>query len=209
MPSSNHGRAAPWALIIGALIPALVIAMHPTGHDAAGDPGGAVTTVNVLVHSVMIAAQPLVLFGLLGLSRRLGWSDLAVAAPVFFAVAILTGIWAAIMSGFVAPTMIDGAHNGDVISQGLLEFTGSLNQGFAKVFLAMEAVGILLWSLAILRQRGLPDWLGYLGAVATVVLAAIPGRGAIGVTEMMVATYLPAIWMIGVGVVLLRRSPPT
>lgn len=207
MTSTDRGSAAPWALIVGALIPALIIAMHPEGHDVAGDPSGAVASVNVLVHSVMIAAQPLVLFGLLGLSRQLGWNDFAVAAAAFFGVAVAAGVSAAIMSGFVAPAMVEGATQGDVVSQGLLAFTGHLNQGFAKVFLAMEAVAILLWSLAIIRTRALPAWLGYYGALAAAVMAMIPGRGTVGVTEMMVATYLPAVWMIGVGAVMLTRAP--
>ena len=206
MPASEPTRAAPYALIVGALIPALIIALHPTGHDIAGDPGGSIALVNVVVHSTMIAAQPLVLFGLLGLSRRLGWSDLATAATVFFGVAAMTGIFAAVMSGFVAPTVVDGATHGDVMSEGLLAFTGALNQGFAKVFLAMEAVAILLWSLALIRQRTLPAWLGYYGALAAAVVAMIPGRGSVGVTEMMLATYLPAVWMLGVGMALLKPA---
>ena len=61
-------------LLAGVLLPLLVLAMHPTGHDLAHDTQGRMLAVNRLVHGIAIACLPLLLAGLGGFCALLRWS---------------------------------------------------------------------------------------------------------------------------------------
>src|SRR3989442_1116642 len=72
-------------LIAGALAGMIVMSLHPTGHGLMAEEGSEkLAQLNVMVHSLALAATPIVFLGLLGLQRRLGQSDLTTAALVAF-----------------------------------------------------------------------------------------------------------------------------
>jgi hypothetical protein len=95
------------ALLIGIVAPLLIIGMHPTAHDLTADAGPRLVLINHLVHGVALAAQPLLFLGLLGLSRYLGWSDIVTAAVVVYGFGMAAVLSAAVLSGFVAPDVIE------------------------------------------------------------------------------------------------------
>src|SRR3989475_12874953 len=119
-------RRAAIALLIGVLAPLLIMGMHPTGGDITRG-GARLVTINHWVHGVSLAAQPVVLLGLLGLWRSVR-SDLATAALVFYGFRIVAILSASVLSGFVAPDV--GA------DRPLLACSGMLYQRFAKVSVA-------------------------------------------------------------------------
>ena len=72
-------------LIAGALAGVFVMSFHPTAHDMiAGADAARQARLGVLVHAVALATVPVLFLGLLGLSRRLGSTDLTTAALVFY-----------------------------------------------------------------------------------------------------------------------------
>jgi heme/copper-type cytochrome/quinol oxidase subunit 1 len=68
-------------LIAGAVTGVLVMAVHPTAHSLL-EPGAFSRQAHLIgtVHGLALASVPILFLGLLGLTRRLGWSQLAVAA---------------------------------------------------------------------------------------------------------------------------------
>jgi len=210
----QRDRVAGIALIAGALVPLLVIGMHPTGHDLISD-GAAQhqAMVNRLVHSIMLAAQPVLFLGLLGLSRYLGWSPLPTAALVVYGFGIAAVLSAAVVSGFVAPGVIErvgSAESGaEPTYQALLVYSGLLNQGFAKVYVVSSGVAIMLWSAAILAAARLSRTAAVLGLVAGAALAlgVVSGHLRLNVHGIVVVSLLQALWLVLVGGQLFTAAP--
>ncbi len=215
----QRDRVAGIALIAGALVPLLIIGLHPTAHDLASD--GAArhqALVNRLVHSVMLAAQPVLFLGLLGLSRQLGWSPLPTAALVVYGFGIAAVLSAAVVSGFVAPGVIErmaSAESGaEPTYQALLVYSGLLNQGFAKVYVVSSGVAFMLWSAAIWATGRLSRAAAVLGLAAGTALAlgVVSGHLRLNVHGIIVVTLLQALWLVVVGGQLFAAAsaaPPT
>jgi hypothetical protein len=211
MPSE---RAAALALLIGTLLPVLVIGLHPTAHDLTSDGGGSrQIAVNYLVHGVALAAQPVLLFGLLGLTRFLDRADLATLALVVYGFGIVAVMNAAVLSGFVAPAVIermaDASGGPTDASQALLSYTGFLNRAFADLSVIASGVAILLWSAAIWRTGRLARAVAVLGFVAGMVLTlgVLSGHLRLNVHGIIVTTLLQGCWLVTVAVQLLTRRP--
>jgi hypothetical protein len=211
----HHNRSAGLTLIIGVLSPLLIIGMHPTAGDLTGEAGARQVLVNYLVHGVGLAAQPLVFLGLLGVSRYLQWSESAVAALVAYGFGIVAVLSAAVLSGFVAPDVIERLDAGqgalDARYQALLVYTGFVNQGFAKVNVMASGVAIVLWGCAMWRTRHFPRATAVIGVVVGTALAGgtLIGYLRLNVQGIVIVTLLQAIWMILVAVHLLRVTDVT
>lgn len=152
-------RRAGQSLLVGILLPLLILRLHPTAHDRTTESGTRLMTINHLVHGIALAAQPLLVLGLLGLSRYLHWTELATAAFVVYAFSAVATMTAAVMSGFVASDVIGQLRAGDpaAVPQigALLDYTHDLNQAFAIVSVIAGGLALLLWSLEIVPARTL------------------------------------------------------
>src|SRR5262245_34462648 len=104
----RNERASGILILAGALTFILVMMHHPTGHAMmSAENFGRMARLNVLVHSLALAAIPILFLGLLGLTRRLGWTDLATAALVAFGFAGAAVMSSAVASGLVATRIMD------------------------------------------------------------------------------------------------------
>ena len=203
-------------LIAGSLALVLVMGFHPTAHDLLDREGFAHQAhAGVIVHGLALVAFPVLFLGLLGLSRHLGPSDLATAALVAYGFGGAAGSSAAVASGFVAPGVIEnilGAQGGSrEMHHALLEYTGLLNQGFAKVHVVASSAAILLWSWAILRSRRMARAAGVTGAIvgAGVLLGFFSGHLRLDVHGFGVVVLAQSAWLIWLGVLLCRGRQAT
>lgn len=201
MTTSSRAAAA---LVLGSLAGLATMLMHPTGHDVINNAAtNASNALNAVAHSIAILAQPLLLLGTLALTARLaGQRDLAVSAYVFYAMAVVAVLIAAVASGFVSPSVLRGYANADEAARqamlGALQYTGRLNQAFAKVHVGFSSIAILLWSIALWRTPGAGRGLPAFGIIASALAIAgiasgklrldIHGFGAIVLTQ--------GIWMV-------------
>jgi len=200
-------------LIAGSLMGMLVMSLHPSARDLMTPEDFArQANLNVLVHGVALAALPVLFLGLLGLSRRLGSTDLTTAALVAYAFGGAALISAAVASGFVATPvmkqMLDAEAGSRAVYHALLTYTGFVNQGFAKVDVVASSAAILLWSAAILRSRRIPRAAGVAGAVVGggILLAFLSGYLRLGVHGFGLVTFAQSGWLIGLGVLLCREG---
>jgi len=208
----QYNRSAGVTLIIGVAAPLLIIGMHPTAGDLTGDSGSRQVVVNYLVYGVALAAQPLVFLGLLGVSRYLEWSETAIAALVVYGFGIVAVVPAAVLSGFVAPDVIErmrvtGA-TPDARYEALLAYTGFLNQGFARINVIASGVAVTLWGCAMWRTRRFPRATALIGVVVGTALAVgtLIGYLRLNVQGIVIVTLVQATWMILVAVHLLRAN---
>ncbi len=202
-------------LIAGSLAGMLVMALHPTSHDLlTAQEFARPARLNMIVHGLAIASVPVLFLGLLAVSRRLGWSDLTVAASVAYGFGGVAVLVAAVASGFVATgvfeRMLEAEGETRALYHALAGYTGLINQGFAKVSVVATSSAILLWSWAILQSHRLPRAAGVAGALigGLVVLAVLSGHLRLGLHGFGLVVVAQSVWMIWLGVVLLRGRAP-
>jgi hypothetical protein len=196
-------------LIAGSATGVRVMALHPTAHGLMDPSSGAhLARLNVAVHGLALAAMPMLFLGLLGLWRRLGPSDLGTAGLVAYGWGFVAVMSAAVASGFVAPAVIAriAATDGSTAPDALLLYTGLWNQGFAKVSVVATSVGILLFSVTILRSGRLSRTAGIFGVVAgtLIPLLVFVGHLRLDVHGYGVVIFAQSAWQIWVGAALCR-----
>jgi hypothetical protein len=199
------------ALIVGAALFLLTMALHPTS----GSLEGLVREgrIRVLSHSLGLASIPISLFGFMGLTRRLGsggevWPVGALLLYGFGAVAALS---AAVLNGLAAPAFaayVAGSPEAQDTARTVLRYAFLLNSSFAKVFMAATAAALVLWSVAIIRTRAFPSWTGWLGVVFGVagLLAVLGGFLGTSVHEFALFVLGFTVWTIAIGVLLTQAG---
>jgi hypothetical protein len=208
-------RPGGWALILGALMTLVTMALHPTGADMLRD-YATFAPRTILAHGLAIAALPLTVFGWLALGRRLRGAGARAEAEfglVTYALAAVAVLTAGIASGLLAPMLAErilaaGAES-DAMLRALFRYNGMVNQGFATVFVAASAVAMTIWSAGALRMGGLPRALAGFGLLVGLVLFGITaaGRLRLDVHHFGMIVVAQSAWTVGVGVVLIRAAP--
>jgi len=190
-------RPAGALLMAGVLLPLLVLAMHPTGHDLAHDPHGRMLVVNYLVHGIAIACMPLLLAGLAGLCTWLRWSTSATLAFAAYAIATICNLVAAMMSGFVAPRLLSAGEPDDAAMR-MLHYTHDINQLFAMLAAIASGVAFVAWAWALHRHVPRKAGLAAFGALVGCVLAigVLSGLLRLDVRGILVAAILQAAWLL-------------
>jgi hypothetical protein len=203
-------------LIAGSVAFLLVMGLHPTGHDIM-EQGGSTGAAHrsVLVHGLALAAAPVLFLGLLGFSRRLGFDHLTTAALVIYGFGVVAVMQAAVASGFVATPLIlrmsDAQGTVRDALHAMMAYTHMTNQAFAMIHEVAFAAAILLWSAALLRSRDrlpmpLVTGIGGLAVGAGVLASLLSGRLHLDVRGMLILTFAKSLWMIWIGILLLRNS---
>ena len=203
----NDERKGGVALIAGTTLLIVTMAVHPTGHDLFV-PGrfARAALIGVFAHALAIASLPLSFLGALALSRRLAGPDrLAISGLVVYAMALVAGLIAAVVSGFVAPAiareMIDAPPAASDAWQALFHTNGAVNQAFARVLVVGSSAAILLWSCAILAGRVFGRGIAIYGLVmgAAIVLALMSGHLSLDVHGFGMVVLAQAVWFITIG----------
>ena len=109
-------------------------------------------------------------------------------------------------SGFVAPGVIAriGTADGSNVPDAFLMYTRLWNQGFAKVNVVASSIGVLLFSVTILRGGRASRAAGVFGAVVSVaiLLSFFAGHLTLDVHGFGAVTFAQSAWLIWVGVLL-------
>ena len=200
----SNDRTAALALIAGSSAGLVTMALHPTGADVvANATTGSPNTLSQAVHALAVVAQPLVLAGALALTLRLrARRDLSVGAYVFFAMASVAVIVAAVASGFLAPGVLRGLDAADaparVTMLSALRFVGLVNQTFAILHVAFSGIAILLWSSAMLAGREMSRALAVYGLVlgALLLVGIVSGTLQLDIHGFGLVVLGEGAWMV-------------
>lgn len=199
------------ALITGSVMMLVTMLLHPTGHEMFQDLHG-VAPLGRAVHALALASVPMLVFGTLGLTRRLGAGALATSALVTYAFASTAVLLAAVASGFLAPALMERILNSEgserATLHALLQYNSIVNQAYARVFVVGSSAALVLWSLAVLQGRTLGRWSGGLGLVVGVLafVAAVSGHLRLDVHGFGAVVLGQSIWLISVGAQMLRAA---
>ncbi|HEY1251598.1 MAG TPA: hypothetical protein VGH97_10440 [Thermoanaerobaculia bacterium] len=206
------------ALVLGTLATLTTMAMHPRGGSGEalreGESLSRVGVAAVASHSIAIAGIPLLLMGLWGLSRRLGWDSapvrLAFAAYGLASAAVLN---AAVMSGFVATgtamSIRSDSPEGAKTVAAYFAYTFVLNQSFAKVYVVASSAAIVLWSLRAIRLGSGWRGAGIFGVAAGTAASAlvITRTLPLNVHGFGVIVLLQSAWTLWMAALLSRGDP--
>ena len=210
----NNRLPYAFALIVGTVGYLLTMALHPIGITSAS--AEVLTRQNqiaIAVHALGLLSVPLVIFGFVGLSARVGWGRASTqfAFIVYAMAAVAVGL-AAVADGLVAPALIQktiGVSSESLAQlKTMLEFNWQFNQACAKVFVVGASLAIIAWSYAIASLgtfERVVAWFGWFVGVASLA-ALFSGHIQMDVHGFGLVVLLQAIWNICVGVSLLRRN---
>lgn len=200
-------------LILGSAMLLVTGAIHPGSIPFDDNAALArMALVDAFAHSLAILGTWLVLVGLVGLSRMLGLTRVAVmAALVAFALAASGVMVAAALDGFVVPKLAEQWMDADNISRGelkqLIRFSVLIASSLTRVYLLLGAVAIALWSWAIYRDRqssSLP-WVGAVVGVAGIA-TLIGGPAYVSTHEVLALVAGQAVWMVLAALLTIRRD---
>ena len=218
-PTSRTGalRVAALILIIVPVFELFAMAHHPSVHahelTQVVAELRATAGSSALVHGILIALMYLVLFALVEFSV---WCGLARAAVRVALIAYGAGVFfmtaAALVSGFIIPRIavaVPGLAPADpaVIVQ-FATFAMLFNQAFAHCAAALVSAGIAAWSLELLRGSGAGRRaVGAYGLLTGLgcLLAIVVGMLRLDVHGMTAVVLLQSVWMVALGVLLLRE----
>jgi hypothetical protein len=148
----------------------------------------AARTFGSLAHP--LAATVAVFAGLSALARAIGIMRWLTVMPV-----LATGHAAALATGDTSARM-----QIELMFNALTTYGGGIGEVLGVSLLMAAALGV--WAVGALRQAALPRWLGVLGGLASLALAALalPNLDGPDLMPVAVAVSLLSLWMLAAGV---------
>jgi len=218
------------ALLAGQLGLILTLSLHPSGKISPAEVDHMVRKL-IAVHSIALAALPLMILGALGLTRALASPNrLSIAAFVFYSFAIgamLSGIvidglvmprllphlaeaaQAAAAAHGVAPASVPAPAAGDAW-HALMKYNGYLDMAFVQVSMIASAAAILIWSIVMVFGKRLSRPAGIYGLVLGAIVIIAVFSGALGAEHAItIVAFGQASWLIIVGGVLCAQAATT
>lgn len=206
-----HSKNAGIALLIGSFLLTVTMVLHPAGGNF--EQLLKATTMIVISHAVAIAAMPVCYIGFKGLHQKLGnerlLSQLAMAFCMF---GLIAGMLAGAVNGLALPVFINRFADADAATietlKPVLKYGMSLNHAFDYILIGMFCLGVLLWSIEIIKAKKLPVWLGYFGIVLTLaaVVMLISGFVFVNLHGFRVFVFGLVAWIVWAAISLVKTS---
>lgn len=204
------------AIIIGTIGGIITMLFHPTGNDLLGQPDEIARRnelITVVVHSLAISSSPLLFFGLLGFSRRLGLQNpLVSAALVAYGFGTILVICAGVINGLVGPTLTRKINQADEATKMILSQIYAnnylLNQAFSKVFVVAAGFALIAWSICILKQGRLMTINAVIGLVIGFlsILGILSGHLTLNVHGFGLLIFAQSVWTILIAFFMIRSE---
>ena len=212
----KDNRLGALALILGAISGIITLTFHPAGgaHRVTPAQFEILIAVVIGVHALAIAGLPFSFLGTLALSRQIDSPNrVAIVALVIYGFSLVAIMAAATMSGLVTPGILRHMVANDSGSEQwrmLMEYTHSINQGFARIGAVGSSLAIILWSVTILTRRSLHYGLGIYGLLVGlgILVALFAGGLDLEVHGFRIITFAQSVWFI-IAAILLWRSNAT
>jgi hypothetical protein len=205
----KHDNIRGVALIVGSLAMIVTMAFHPTGHDLMAGK----MLLNKFVHSMAIATIPILIFGFLGFSRRVGFDKSSVQfAFITYTFSGFAVMCAAIINGLVAPSLFEDIISSDEPTRQtlhlILDNNFYLNSAFAKVFVVATSTSMLCWSIAIFKKNSLSRIAAIIGIVVGLfgIVGTLSGHLRTNIHSFGLFILCQTAWTILIGVFMIRLN---
>ena len=204
----SSDRAAALLMFLPALLSLVIVLHHPILHEADRQSAsalshgiGRIETANAVFHGIVLLLLSAQALGLYSFAERLGLSRLSVrAGAMLYGAATIIMFIPGIFDGFVTP-LLGTMRANDPASccgglAGSLVIEWAIIQAFTKVAFALQALGLLCWSIALLGEKGWRRWTGVVGAMIAiaplVMLSAM--THSIDPTRLAEIVMFEALW---------------
>lgn len=204
------------ALLIGSAGAVVTMTFHPSGQDLLGQPDEIARRnemITIATHSVALFSAPLLFFGFLGLSRRLGLErPLVSLALIAYGMAVFAATCAVVINGLVGPVLTRKILMADEPDRQLLRMlfmnNTLMNQAFDKVFLVSSSLAVICWSLSLIKGDRPAKIVAFLGTCLGLVsiFGLFSGRLQMNVHGFGLLVFGQVIWTILVAVLMLRSD---
>jgi hypothetical protein len=179
MKTTSYSRSGT-ALMVSIIMTIVTMVLHPSGGSI--EYIQKIATVIIISHCIAIAATPLSILGFWGLTKKLqDESMISLTAFIASCIAMFAGVCAAAINGLALPLFSNryiGATPETIAAiKPIFGYGSSLNHAFDFLFIGFCCLAILLWSLAILKTRALPSWLGWTGVLIVTAVIIIAATG--------------------------------
>jgi hypothetical protein len=209
------GRVAGVAIVASAVLALCAIALHPTVRVARGPADVlaqlvALSTIDEIVHGILIVLIGALLFGFTVFSQRRGLHrGFVLFGLIGFALASVAMIGAALLDGFVTPVF--GARYAGATPQridtalNVLVAVSVAIQVLTKFAIAVTAIAVASWSFGLVRLRGASRTAGVVGLVSAVVAGLIlVTTQHLNPHSLGILVGVQAIWYGTIGTLLIR-----
>ena len=208
---SKFEKAAGISLLIGSFLMFVTMVLHPVGGSF--EHILKVRTMGIIAHSIALVSIPFTWIGFWGITKRLDnapfFSRVAFSFITFGLIAVML---AAAVNGLVLTVFVERYADAspEVIDSitPILHYNGALNHAFDYIFIAGMCVSVLFWSIAILKTKGFPIWLGWMGIVLSLValLMWVFGFIFVDLHGFRMFIFGTAAWIVCAGFLLMRSK---
>ena len=208
---ANSNTSSGNALIIGSVMLIVTMVLHPSGGSI--DYMRRIIPMIIISHTIAMLSMPLLVLGFRRLTQILDnqWL-LAKIAFIYICFALLTGLIAASLNGIAIPLLINAIkspiNNDAPVVKMFFTYNGILNQAFDYVFIGGLICATGIWSIAIIRAKILPSWVGFLGIglILIVFIPVVSGSSIVHLNGFRLFILGFTLWSIIVGTLLKRIS---
>lgn len=205
----KQDRTSGIALILGSLAMVLTMVLHPTGNDLfAGR-----IMLTIVVHTLAIASIPVIVFGFLGFSQKIGFDRSTVSFGfVTYSFGSVAVMCAGVINGLVAPALVRRFLDSDEATQQsihlLADYGFLLNNAFAKVFVVSASTAMIFWSIAIFKKGALARITAIIGIIVGLfgILGILSGHLRMNVHGFGLLVFAQAAWTVLIGVLMIRSD---
>jgi hypothetical protein len=214
----RDGRGVGFVIAASVVASAVLVAYHPAGqaHDTAGALQDLARDriMDAVVYGGMIAVMGVLTLCFTAFAARLGVDRGAVLAGLVAYVIGYIGISGALMTdGLILPAVAGRLLPPDPVTlpvaRGILILGGAIIDFLFKFGLAFQAIGVLAWALALLRDAVTRSAaiVGLLVGMGVLVLIALSAAGVFGDPHILIVILgLLALWNIAAAILFIRRT---
>jgi hypothetical protein len=205
----NSEKNAGIALLISSFLLTVTMLLHPAGGSFEHLLGK--TTIIIISHAIAITAMPVCYVGFKGLTQQLGTQLLLpMLGRAFSTFALIAGMLAGAINGLALPIYINRYKDADAATieniKPVLKYGTALNHAFDHILIGGLCIGVLLWSVEIIKQKKLPVSLGYFGIVLIVAVVLMLASGFIftSLSGFRVFVFGLVGWIVWCGLCLIK-----
>ena len=208
--NNQQEKASGVALLSGSFLMVVTMVLHPVGGSL--EHLWRVSTMIIIAHAIGIFSLPITLLGYRGLASKLHEAFfMSQLGKLFITFAMIAGMLAAAINGLALPMYINRYREaGPEVLENMkmiLRYGTSLNHAFDYIMIGGMCLAILCWSIAILKTRVFPVWLGYLGILlsGTAVVMVLSGFYLVDLHGFRLFIFGVVAWTACAGVLMVRR----
>lgn len=206
----NNLRSAGLSLLIGSFLMIVTMVLHPVGGDF--DQLLMIVNMGITAHAIALFSVPFVAYGYWGIMVKLKeavfLSRIGFSFMIFGLIAVMI---AATLNGLVLMNFVASYADADqqVIAglKPIFRYNHFFNLANDYIFMTAVGVSTLFWSIAAVKTRQFPTWVGYFGMILVVMafLMLITGFIFTEVRGFRIFIFGTTAWTMTMGWYLMRN----